>query len=90
MLRYTAAVQPLSCDEAYLDLTGLGDPDALVAALRADIAATTGCTASAGARARARCAAAPCLIAAAAAAVHPAPAFAAALCATAEHHTSTH
>jgi|APGre2960657373_1045057.scaffolds.fasta_scaffold70668_2 DNA repair protein REV1 len=60
MLRFTAAVQPLSCDEAYLDLTGLGDPDALVAALRADIAATTGCTASAGARARAlRCGAVP-------------------------------
>jgi DNA repair protein REV1 len=51
MLRYTAAVQPLSCDEAYLDLTGLGEPDALVAALRADIVAATGCTASAGARA---------------------------------------
>eukprot|EP00887_Chlorella_sp_A99_P002876 scaffold6.g2876.t1 len=48
LLRYTSCVQPLSVDEAYLDITGLGDPGALVAAMRADIAAATGCTASAG------------------------------------------
>ncbi|KAK9844061.1 hypothetical protein WJX81_003182 [Elliptochloris bilobata] len=48
MLQRTSCVQPLSCDEAFMDVTGLGDPEALVSALRADIAAATGCTASAG------------------------------------------
>ncbi|KAL6765308.1 hypothetical protein V8C86DRAFT_2430773 [Haematococcus lacustris] len=48
LLRTSSAVQPLSCDEAYLDVTGLGDPELLAAALRRDIQATTHCTASAG------------------------------------------
>ena len=39
---------PLSCDEAFLEVTGLGDPAQLAAAIRADVAAATGCTASAG------------------------------------------
>ena len=26
-MQRTAYVQPLSCDEAFLDVTGLGDPD---------------------------------------------------------------
>lgn len=48
LLSYSALVQPLSCDEAYLDVTGLGDPEALAAAIRADIERETRCTASAG------------------------------------------
>lgn len=48
LLRYTAAVQPLSCDEAYLDVTGLGDPAAIAASIRRDIRAATQCSASAG------------------------------------------
>ncbi len=48
LLRYSSCVQPLSCDEAYLDVTGLGDPEALAARIRAEVAAATGCTASAG------------------------------------------
>jgi len=48
-MKYTACVQALSCDEAYLDVTGLGDPELLAAAIRAEIAATTQCNASAGA-----------------------------------------
>jgi nucleotidyltransferase/DNA polymerase involved in DNA repair len=41
-------VQPLSCDEAFLDVTGLGDAEAIAAELRAQILAQTGCSASAG------------------------------------------
>lgn len=48
LLKYTSAVQPISCDEAFLDITGLGDPESMAAAIRAEIVATTGCTASAG------------------------------------------
>lgn len=49
MLQYTPAVQPLSCDEAYFDLTGVqGDPMTIVSQIRAEIEATTCCTASAG------------------------------------------
>ena len=48
LIRHSACVQPLSCDEAYLDVTGLGDPEQLAAQIRAEIAATTQCTASAG------------------------------------------
>lgn len=44
LLQRTACVQPLSCDEAYLDITGLGDPLQLAAEIRAEIEATTGCT----------------------------------------------
>ncbi len=48
MLQYSGCVQPLSCDEAYIDVTGLGDPEHIAAALRKDIETATGCTASAG------------------------------------------
>lgn len=48
LLKHTAAVQPVSCDEAYLDISGLGDPLAMAAAIRAQIEEMTGCTASAG------------------------------------------
>ena len=47
-MRTTAAVQPLSCDEAYLDVTGLGDPEAIARRLRSEILEATGCPASAG------------------------------------------
>lgn len=48
LLRYTCCVQPLSCDEAYLDITGLGEPAEMVTAIRRDIEGETQCTASAG------------------------------------------
>lgn len=48
LLRRTSCVEALSCDEAYLDVTGLGDPEQLAAEMRAEIQAATGCTASAG------------------------------------------
>lgn len=48
LLQVTAAVQPVSCDEAYLDVTGLGDPQKIAADIRAEIHRETGCTASAG------------------------------------------
>jgi hypothetical protein len=41
-------VQPVSCDEAFLDVTGLGDPVAIAAELRRQIRAATGCAASCG------------------------------------------
>ena len=48
-MSYTSVVQPISCDEAFLDVTGLTpDPEQLAARLRAEIIATTQCTASAG------------------------------------------
>ena len=50
LLRYSGCVQPLSCDEAYIDVTGLGDPEGLAAAIRADIERETHCQASAGGR----------------------------------------
>lgn len=51
LLAATPLVMPLSCDEAFLDLTGVtDDPEGLVASIRAQICAATGCTASAGAR----------------------------------------
>ena len=34
LLRQTAAVQMLSCDEAFMDVTGLGDPEQIAAAVR--------------------------------------------------------
>lgn len=37
LLKHTAAVQPISCDEAYLDVSGLGDPTAISAAIRAEV-----------------------------------------------------
>lgn len=48
LLKYTQAVQPVSCDEAFLDITGLGDPEAIAASIRNDIFKATQCTASAG------------------------------------------
>lgn len=50
--RYTPLIQPLSLDEAYLDVTAplrpLGSATAIAAAIRAEIRAETGLTASAG------------------------------------------
>jgi DNA polymerase-4 len=50
--RYTDLIEPLSLDEAYLDVTedraGLGSATAIAAAIRAAIKAETGLTASAG------------------------------------------
>ncbi|WBU52233.1 DNA polymerase IV [Paracoccus sp. SCSIO 75233] len=50
--RYTPIIEPLSLDEAYLDLTGRlpedGTATAMAAQIRADILAETGLTASAG------------------------------------------
>ena len=48
LMEETCSVQPLSCDEAFMDVTGLGDPEAIAGKLRAQIEADTGCTASAG------------------------------------------
>lgn len=47
-MRHSACVQALSCDEAYMDVTGLGDPESIAATVRAEVAAITQCTASAG------------------------------------------
>ena len=44
----TRAVAAVSCDEAFLDVTGLGDPVEVARKLRADIRAATGCAASCG------------------------------------------
>ncbi len=44
----SSSVQPISCDEAFMDITGLGDPDQLVRQLRDRIVAATGINASAG------------------------------------------
>lgn len=41
-------MEPISCDEAFLDITGLGDPENTVKALRQKIFEETECTASAG------------------------------------------
>ncbi|KAK9867787.1 hypothetical protein WJX84_002274 [Apatococcus fuscideae] len=48
LLATTACVQPISCDEAWLDVTGLGDPLKIAADVRAAIWQATGCAASAG------------------------------------------
>ena len=48
LMQHTALVQPLSCDEAYLDVTDCGDPEAIGAAIRAEIQTETGCCASVG------------------------------------------
>ena len=48
LMEQTSSVQPLSCDEAFMDVTGLGDPELMAGELRAKIQAETGCTASAG------------------------------------------
>lgn len=48
LLKYTSVVQAVSCDEAYLDITGLGDPMDIASRLRLDIEKATSCCASAG------------------------------------------
>jgi nucleotidyltransferase/DNA polymerase involved in DNA repair len=47
-MEVTDCVQAVSCDEAFLDLTGLPQPATVMSALRAKIYATTGVTVSAG------------------------------------------
>ena len=37
LLRHSAVVQPLSCDEAFIDISGLGDPLQLAASIRAEV-----------------------------------------------------
>lgn len=44
----TRNVAAVSCDEAFLDVTGLGDAVELARKLRADIRGATGCAASCG------------------------------------------
>ena len=49
LVRYSSCVQPLSCDEALMDVTGLTeDPARMASDIRAEIASVTGCAASAG------------------------------------------
>lgn len=48
LMETSSSVQPISCDEAFMDITGLGDPDQLVRQLRDRIVAATGINASAG------------------------------------------
>ena len=48
LFKYSSHVQPVSCDEAYLDITGLGEPESLIENLRQEIEKETGCCASAG------------------------------------------
>lgn len=48
LFRYSSRIQPVSCDEAYLDITGLGEPGDIARKLRNDIERETGCRASAG------------------------------------------
>lgn len=45
---FPGRVQPVSCDEAYIDATNLGDPISLASKVRSEIFSRTGCTASAG------------------------------------------
>jgi DNA repair protein REV1 len=37
LMEVTSTVQPLSCDEAFLDVTGLGDPLQIAESLRSKI-----------------------------------------------------
>lgn len=46
--RHTNRVLAVSADEAYLDMSSFPDPIKAAEALRAEIKATTGCTASIG------------------------------------------
>jgi DNA repair protein REV1 len=48
LLQHTKQVQPLSCDEAYLDVTGLGDPGLIAVQIRKQVLEATGCSASIG------------------------------------------
>lgn len=47
-MKFSSRIEPISCDEAFLDVTGLGDPEALASLMRSEIETTTGCAASAG------------------------------------------
>ena len=47
-MKQSSCVQPISCDEAFMDITGLGSPDRIVKELRTEIEGATGITASAG------------------------------------------
>ena len=48
LMETSRTVQPISCDEAFMDITGLGHPDQIVRDLRARIVTATGINASAG------------------------------------------
>ena len=48
LFRYSSSVSPVSCDEAYMDITGLGDPMQIATSLRKDIEQETHCCASVG------------------------------------------
>ena len=48
LMETSSSVQPISCDEAFMDITGLGNPDQVVRQLRDRIVAATGINASAG------------------------------------------
>jgi impB/mucB/samB family len=48
LLQYVAVVQPMSCDEAYLDITGCTDAMRMAEQIRSQIRQATGCNASVG------------------------------------------
>lgn len=48
LLQYSSCVLPLSCDEAFIDVTGLGDSVEIAESIRQSIVDATKCTASAG------------------------------------------
>lgn len=48
LAKYSRSLQPVSCDEAFLDVTGLGDPLDMAQRIRAEIKAETRLDASAG------------------------------------------
>lgn len=37
LLKHSAAVQMLSCDEAFVDISGLGEPEEVAATIRAQV-----------------------------------------------------
>lgn len=47
-MRFSSCIEPISCDEAFIDITGLGDPEDLARTIRSEIQTATQCTASAG------------------------------------------
>jgi len=48
MMQHSSCIEPVSCDEAFLDVTGLGDGEEIAKAIRTKIQEATRCTASAG------------------------------------------
>lgn len=48
LFSHSAVVQVLSCDEALLDISGLGDAEGMAQEIRSEILQSTGCPASAG------------------------------------------